>query len=106
MTSVALTAIFCASDQLALGVLRALHEAGRRVPEDVSVVGFDGAPDGAHYLPPLTTVRQDFAELGRLSLGLLLAQLGQAESLPTSRRQLLVPELVIRRSTAPSRDLE
>ncbi|MFE9914703.1 LacI family DNA-binding transcriptional regulator [Micromonospora sp. NPDC005553] len=98
------TAIFCASDQLALGVLRALHEAGRRVPEDVSVVGFDGAPDGAHYLPPLTTVRQDFAELGRLSLRLLLSQLGQPEGTPTQTRQLLVPELVIRRSTAtPSR---
>ena len=98
------TAVFCASDQLALGVLRALHEAGRRVPEDVSVVGFDGGLDGAHYLPPLTTVRQDFAELGRLSLGLLLSQLEQPGGSSTSRRQLLVPELVIRRSTAPSPD--
>ncbi|MEU1590708.1 LacI family DNA-binding transcriptional regulator [Micromonospora sp. NPDC005710] len=98
------TAVFCASDQLALGVLRALHEAGRRVPEDVSVVGFDGTPDGAHYLPPLTTVCQDFAELGRLSLGLLLSRLEQPERISTSRRQLLVPELLIRRSTAPSPD--
>ncbi|WUM17898.1 LacI family DNA-binding transcriptional regulator [Micromonospora sp. NBC_00330] len=98
------TAVFCASDQLALGVLRALHEAGRRVPEDVSVVGFDGGLDGAHYLPPLTTVCQDFAELGRLSLGLLLSQLEQPGGSSTSRRQLLVPELVIRRSTAPSPD--
>ncbi|GHJ08770.1 LacI family transcriptional regulator [Micromonospora humidisoli] len=100
------TAVFCASDQLALGVLRALHEAGRRVPEDVSVVGFDGALYGAHYLPPLTTVRQDFAELGRLSLGLLLSQLDPAGSPPTPRQQLLVPELVIRHSTAPPRHWE
>lgn len=100
------TAVFCASDQLALGVLRALHEAGRRVPEDVSVVGFDGALDGAHYLPPLTTVRQDFSELGRLSLGLLLSQLEQIEGAPTQTRQLLAPELVVRRSTAvPTRPL-
>ncbi|MBU8861666.1 MULTISPECIES: LacI family DNA-binding transcriptional regulator [unclassified Micromonospora] len=96
------TAVFCASDQLALGVLRALHEAGRRVPEDVSVVGFDGTPDGAHYLPPLTTVCQDFAELGRLSLGLLLSLLDDVGP-PVSRRQLLVPELVIRHSTAAFR---
>jgi DNA-binding LacI/PurR family transcriptional regulator len=94
------TAVFCASDQLALGVLRALHEAGRRVPEDVSVVGFDGTPDGAHFLPPLTSVRQDFAELGRRSLGLLLAQLDPAGQAPVRRRDLLVPELISRRSAA------
>ena len=55
------TAIFCANDRIALGVLRALHEAGRRVPSDVSVVGFDDMPDSGFFLPPLTTVRQDFA---------------------------------------------
>ncbi|PZG20052.1 LacI family transcriptional regulator [Micromonospora craterilacus] len=95
------TAVFCASDQLALGVLRALHEAGRRVPDEVSVVGFDGTPDGGHYLPPLTSVRQDFAELGRSSLGLLLSQLDRVGDTPILRRDLLLPELVIRSSTAP-----
>ncbi len=94
------TAIFCASDQLALGVLRALHEAGRRVPGEVSVVGFDGTTDGAHFLPPLTSVRQDFAELGRRSLRLLLAQLDRPASGSRPRRDVLVPELVIRHSAA------
>ncbi|MGQ5264880.1 LacI family DNA-binding transcriptional regulator [Micromonospora sp. ZYX-F-536] len=98
------TAIFCASDQLALGVLRALHEAGRRVPDDVSVVGFDGTSDGAHFLPPLTSVRQDFAELGRRSLRLLLAQLDRPAHGPLRRRDVLVPELVIRRSAVAPRD--
>lgn len=97
------TAIFCASDQLALGVLRALHEAGRRIPGDVSVVGFDGAPDGGYVLPPLTSVRQDFTELGRRSLELLLSRVGGAEGAPASRCELLVPELVVRQSTASLR---
>ncbi|MBB5480886.1 LacI family DNA-binding transcriptional regulator [Micromonospora parathelypteridis] len=100
------TAIFCASDQLALGVLRALHEAGRRVPDDVSVVGFDGTSDGAHFLPPLTSVRQDFAELGRRSLRLLLAQLDLPAHEPLRGRDVLVPELVLRRSAAAPPDPE
>lgn len=62
------TAVFCANDDMALGLLRALHEAGRRVPEDVSVVGFDDIPAAAYFGPPLTTVRQDFDELGRRAL--------------------------------------
>ena len=95
------TAVFCASDQLALGVLRALHEAGRRVPDDVSVVGFDGTPDGGYFLPPLTSVRQDFVELGRSSLALLLSQLDPVGEAPVLRRTLLLPELVLRSSTAP-----
>ena len=69
------TAIFAANDQMALGVLRALHEAGRRVPRDVSVVGFDGIPQGEFFNPPLTTVRQNFAEMGRRSLELLLSEI-------------------------------
>ena len=69
------TAIFVANDQMALGVLSALHEAGRRVPEDVSVVGFDGSPQGEFFNPPLTTVRQNYAELGRRSLELLLTEI-------------------------------
>ncbi|GAB3806089.1 hypothetical protein GCM10027605_33430 [Micromonospora zhanjiangensis] len=86
---------------MALGVLRALHEAGRRVPEDVSVVGFDDTPDAGHYLPPLTTVRQDFAELGRRSLGLLLAQLDRSDREPAARRTVQVPRLIVRSSTGP-----
>ena len=94
------TAIFCGNDQIALGVLRALQEAGRRVPRDVSVVGFDDMPDSGYFLPPLTTIHQDFAELGRRSLAVLLDQITKpAASAPD--HVLLSPELVVRASTAP-----
>ncbi len=61
-----------ANDQMALGVQLALHEAGRTA-DDVSVVGFDDVPEAGFYIPPLTTVRQDFGELGRMSVEHLLA---------------------------------
>jgi DNA-binding LacI/PurR family transcriptional regulator len=85
---------------MALGLLRALAEAGRRVPEDVSVVGFDDLPEAAYFAPPLTTVRQDFVELGRRAVGLILRVLaGEAEaSVP-----LVEPTLVVRSSTAAPR---
>jgi len=57
---------------MALGLLRALHEAGLGVPEDVSVVGFDDVPESGYYTPPLTTVRQDFRELGERVMALVL----------------------------------
>ena len=59
------TAVFCGNDTMALGVIRALTERGLRVPEDVSVVGFDDVPEAGFFRPPLTTVRQDFDEVGR-----------------------------------------
>ena len=93
------TAVFAANDQMALGVLRALHERGRRVPEDVSVVGFDDLPDAASYLPPLTTVRQDFAEVGRRCVEGLLEQIRDVRAEPGT---VLVPTtLILRSSTAP-----
>ena len=67
--------MFVANDHMALGFLRLLHEAGRDVPGDVSVVGFDDVPEAAYFSPPLTTVRQDFMEMGRRSLHLLLAEI-------------------------------
>ena len=67
-----MTAIFVANDQMALGVLRALHERGREIPREVSIVGFDDIPEAQYFTPPLTTVRQDFSEMGRSSLRLLL----------------------------------
>ena len=94
------TAIFAANDQTALGVIRGLHDAGRRVPEDVSVVGFDDTPESGYFLPPLTTVRQDFGEVGRRSVELLLS-LADGELV---ERHVVVPaELVERASTAPRR---
>jgi DNA-binding LacI/PurR family transcriptional regulator len=96
------TAVFAANDQMALGLLHAFREAGLDVPGDVSVVGFDDIPESAHFWPPLTTVHQDFAELGRRAVGLLLGELGaDSESVP----HRIVPELVIRDSTGPASSL-
>ena len=88
------TALFAANDQMALGALRALADAGRRVPEDVAVVGFDDVEDAAEYRPPLTTVRQDFDALGAAAVASLVALIGGAEAPPA----VLTPELVIRAS--------
>lgn len=97
-----LTAVFVGNDQMALGLLRRLHEVGREVPRDISIVGFDDIPEAAYFMPPLTTVRQDFAELGRRCLHMLIARIEGAEQ---PMRVLVPPELVVRDSTsaAPKR---
>ena len=82
------TAIFVANDQMALGLLRALHERGRDVPRDVSVVGFDDIPEAEYFTPPLTTVRQDFNEMGRRGLHLLLEEIATGKR---SRTRATVP---------------
>jgi DNA-binding LacI/PurR family transcriptional regulator len=92
------TAVFVANDQMALGVLRALHERGRSIPREISVVGFDDIPEAQYFTPPLTTVRQDFGEMGRSSLRLLLDLMRSGQ---TPSRLTIAPELVVRRSTAP-----
>ena len=93
------TAVLCGNDDLALGVMRALHEAGRRVPADVSVVGFDDVPQAAYYTPALTTVRQDFAGLGRDGFALLHEVLAPAtpRRVPPAGK----PELIVRESSGP-----
>lgn len=92
------TAVFVASDVVAFGALRALREAGRRVPDDVSVAGFDDIPLASHFDPPLTTVRLPARALGAAAGHALLERLaGQ----PGSARVLLDTELVVRESTAP-----
>ena len=93
------TAVFAANDQMALGLLRALHEQGRRVPDDISLVGFDDIPESAYFSPPLTTVRQDFAEVGRRSLAAALAQIESGQ--PAHERAVIPPTLVVRDSVAP-----
>jgi DNA-binding LacI/PurR family transcriptional regulator len=126
-----LTGVFVANDNMALGVLRALSEHGRHVPDDVSVVGFDDAQESAYFTPPLTTVHQDFAELGRRALELLLARIEPAgggapgagggtgsgagvagggaaarrgtSRRPAAKRVVIAPHLVVRQSTAPCR---
>lgn len=88
------TALFVANDQMALGALRALAEAGRRVPEDVAVIGFDDIADAADFRPPLTTVRQDFDALGDQAVSRLVSWIDGRR--PTDL--LVTPELVPRAS--------
>ncbi|WP_250030187.1 substrate-binding domain-containing protein [Paractinoplanes maris] len=80
------TAVFAANDDIALGVMRAMTEHGRRIPDDVSVVGFDDVPEAGYTHPALTTVRQEFADVGREALRLLLDQLGTPSRHPESVR--------------------
>ncbi|ORV34908.1 LacI family transcriptional regulator [Mycolicibacterium confluentis] len=89
------TAAFVANDQMAIGVLHALVEAGRSVPGDVSVVGFDDIPEAAYLNPALTTIRQDFKAVGQRAIELVIATL---EGTPASVA-LLPPELIVRDST-------
>ncbi len=94
------TAIFAANDQMALGLIHGLSDRGIRVPDDVSVVGFDDLPDARHFLPPLTTVRQDFAALGALALQIIIAAI-EGES--TEEHEMIEPLLIVRRSTVSPR---
>jgi DNA-binding LacI/PurR family transcriptional regulator len=95
------TAVFAANDQMAAGVLRAAAELGRRVPEELSVVGFDDLDFAPFLSPPLTTVRQDLAAVGRRCLEHLVARIeGPSESAEVTSR-FVRPELVVRASTAP-----
>ncbi|MFJ6386543.1 LacI family DNA-binding transcriptional regulator [Streptomyces sp. NPDC091972] len=95
------TAVFASNDQMALGVLHAFHEAGRPVPDSVSVVGYDDIPEAAHLLPPLTTVRTDFAEIGTRSLRLLVSRI-DASARPPRPASLVPVDLVVRGSSGPA----
>ena len=91
------TAVFVANDQMAIGVMHALAEAGVSVPDDISIVGFDDAPETEFLNPSVTTVRQNFQEVGRRAIAVLHAAiLGENEDLP----RLIEPELIIRSSTS------
>jgi DNA-binding LacI/PurR family transcriptional regulator len=96
------TAVFAGNDAMALGLLRVLHEEGRRPPAAVSVVGFDDCPEAAYFIPPLTTIRQDFMEVGRRALNLMLAEIETGSR--SSTRAIVPPELVARQSTAPPQE--
>lgn len=93
-----ITAVLCANDEMATGVMMALHRRGVKVPEDVSVVGFDDLPLAAYLWPPLTTVRQDFAEIGRALVATLLDQMSAPHQAPV--RTIVPTELIVRESTA------
>lgn len=96
------TALFICSDHLAIGGYEALAEAGLRVPDDVSVIGFDDLPEARWVNPALTTVRQPLKEMGRSALRTLL-RLIEGEELE-SRRVELATTLVVRDSTAPHKE--
>ncbi|MGT2424821.1 LacI family DNA-binding transcriptional regulator [Amnibacterium kyonggiense] len=97
------TALVAHNDSMAVGAIRALHEAGRRVPEDVSVVGFDDMEIARVVTPALTTVRKDMVEVGRRSGRILLSLLTGGD--PADQRSVVLPtELVVRGSTGPAPD--
>ncbi|WJZ02399.1 LacI family DNA-binding transcriptional regulator [Corynebacterium freiburgense] len=97
------TAVFCANDEVALGFIRAMHEQGRKVPDDVSVIGFDGLPLGEYSFPPLTTIRQNFHRAGEAMIDLIAEQLAGGPR--DGSRHIVIPtELVIRESTAPPKN--
>ena len=93
------TAILCASDPLALGAIRAVRRAGLRVPQDVSVIGFDDSALMNAIDPPLTTVRQPIEPMGRMVIELLVAQISGVDVV--NDEFLFEPELVVRGSTGP-----
>ena len=94
------SAVFASNDQMALGFMHACRELGLSIPGDMSVVGFDDIPEAAHFFPPLTTVRQNFPEIGRRAVSLLISELrGDDGHLD---HELIMPELVVRESTAAS----
>lgn len=95
------TAIFASSDLAAFGVIRAAQERRLRVPEDLSVVGFDDIPEAGWMTPALTTVRQPLREMGRTAVRQLLERLEDPRSSPA--RLALETELIVRGSTAPPR---
>jgi DNA-binding LacI/PurR family transcriptional regulator len=91
------TALVAGNDQMALGAMRALSELGRRVPQDVSVIGFDDIPEAAYFEPPLCTVRQDFAALGEQSVEYLVSLIDDSD---TPRQQRVLQPQFIARSSA------
>jgi DNA-binding LacI/PurR family transcriptional regulator len=92
------TALFAFNDISAIGAVRALREAGRRVPEDVSVVGFDNIPSGAFHIPALTTISQPLHRMGALAAEVLLKRIADPDA-PSPEELEVEPELIIREST-------
>jgi DNA-binding LacI/PurR family transcriptional regulator len=93
------TALVVGNDQMALGAIYALNERGLRVPEDISVAGFDDIPEAGFYRPPLTTIQQDFSQLGVLGVR-YLSELIQNHEAPL-KQHIIPPKLIVRKSTQP-----
>ncbi len=92
------TAVFAANDQMALGVMHAFHEKGVRVPEDVSIVGFDNIPESGFFTPSLTTVHQDFDAVGLRGVEMLISLMDGTPA-PAEDSLQIPPALVVRSST-------
>jgi len=99
-SGVAFTALFTFNDISAIGAIHALREAGRRVPEDVSVVGFDDIQSAAFQSPALTTVRQPLREMGMIGAETLLRRITAPAKTPYPKEIVVEPELIVRASTA------
>jgi LacI family transcriptional regulator len=97
------TAVLCFNDVSAMGTIRALHESGLRVPDDISILGFDDIQSAAYQVPSLTTIRQPLQKIGSTAAQLLLKKLA-GEVIPETVQ--VAPELIVRESTAPARTLE
>jgi len=95
------TAVFCFNDIAAIGAIRALSEAGLRVPTDVSVVGFDDIQSAAFCTPSLTTVRQPLNEMGKRGARILLERIANPDKIELAAEVVIEPELVVRESTGP-----
>jgi LacI family transcriptional regulator len=94
------TAIFAVNDLSAFGVIAAARERGLKVPRDVSVIGFDDIPMASQVHPPLTTIRQPFAQMGRAAVNTLLSQMDNEDAI--APRIVLPTELIARQSTGPA----
>lgn len=93
------TAIVCFNDISAIGCIRALHDGGLRVPDDVSVIGFDDIQSASYYVPSLTTIRQPLQSMGELAATTLLKKMAHEKQPDTLRVE---PELIVRESTGPA----
>lgn len=95
------TALFAFNDISALGAIRALREAGKRIPEDVSVIGFDDIQSAAYQSPGLTTIRQPLREMGMTAAATLVRRIGADKKADYPHNIVVEPELIVRGSTAP-----
>jgi DNA-binding LacI/PurR family transcriptional regulator len=94
------TAIFCANDHLAIGVMKVLHERGIQIPEQVSIVGYDDIPESQYLMPSLTTIRPDFNGLGKAAIDKMIRKLRQGT---VEEAVMLKPELQVRISTVANK---
>jgi LacI family transcriptional regulator len=97
------TALFAFNDISAIGAMRAVREAGRRIPEDVSIVGFDDIQSAAFQQPGLTTVRQPLRRMGELAAEIVVRRIGDPKRIIHAKQVRVEPELIVRGSTGRAR---